>query len=77
MKNDNKTKGKKNQMKMNDVKKLGTYDDNVLVNSMNELENNLDILQGDVMGLFQAPTGVGKTHSSIQLITPLFYEKKC
>ena len=76
MKNDNKTKGKKNQMKMNDVKKLGTYDDNVLVNSMNELENNLNILQGDVMGLFQAPTGVGKTHSSIQLITPLFYEKR-
>ena len=71
-----KNKGNKKKMEMKKIKKLGTFEDKVLVNSVGELESNLDIIDGDVMGLFQAPTGVGKTHASIQLITPLFYEKR-
>ena len=62
-------------MKMNVIKKQETYGDKVLVNALFELEKNIDNLQG-VIGLFQAATGVGKTHSGIRLITPLFYNKK-
>jgi hypothetical protein len=71
-----KNKRNKKKMEMKKIKKLGTFEDKVLVNSVGELESNLDIIDGDVMGLFQAPTGVGKTHSGVQLITPLFYEKR-
>ena len=61
-------------MKMNVIKNQETYGDRVLVDALSELKNNIN--QRGVIGLFQAPTGVGKTHSGIQLITPLYYNEK-
>ena len=59
---------------MNVIKNQETYGDRVLVDALSELKNNIN--QRGVIGLFQAPTGVGKTHSGIQLITPLYYNEK-
>ncbi len=60
---------------MNNIKKLKTYDDEVLENIMSQFDKNVDKLLNGHIGLIQAPTGVGKTHSSIQLIIPRLYEK--
>jgi len=61
---------------MKTIQQFGTFEDEVLVNALRELENQLDNLEQMVIGLFQAPTGVGKTHAGIQLITPIFYLKR-
>tara|TARA_R110002020_G_scaffold21893_3_gene74179 strand:- start:462 stop:1979 length:1518 start_codon:yes stop_codon:yes gene_type:complete len=66
---------KKGKKVMNNIKQLTNYDDGVLDNMMGELKNNIHTLQGHTIGVLQAPTGVGKTHSSIRKIIPLMYHQ--
>ena len=62
-------------MNINKIRKQKNYNDTVLEDMISEIESNLPKLMGNVVGVVQAPTGVGKTHSSIRKITPLCYEK--
>jgi hypothetical protein len=60
-------------MKLSEIKKLKTYDDDVQKKIIRQVKSKFGILKGRY-GIIQASTGVGKTHLAIQNMPVIFYE---